>query len=146
MSFWDSSAILPLIVAEPSTESLQAIAREDPAMCVWWGSEIECVSALARLEREDALAEAEMMTALERLDSLAQAWNEVQPVVAVRVAARRLLRVHPLRAADALQLAAAVVAAEGAPASLALVTLDERLASAARREGFAVQGGVERPS
>lgn len=115
-------------------------------MCVWWGSEIECVSALARLEREDALAEAEMMTALERLDSLAQAWNEVQPVVAVRVAARRLLRVHPLRAADALQLAAAVVAAEGAPASLALVTLDERLASAARREGFAVQGGVERPS
>ena len=138
--------ILPLIVAEPSTESLQAIAREDPAMCVWWGSEIECVSALARLEREDALAEAEMMTALERLDSLAQAWNEVQPVVAVRVAARRLLRVHPLRAADALQLAAAVVAAEGAPASLALVTLDERLASAARREGFAVQGGVERPS
>jgi predicted nucleic acid-binding protein len=146
LSFWDSSAILPLIVAEPSTESLQAIAREDPAMCVWWGSEIECVSALARLEREDALAEAEMMTALERLDSLAQAWNEVQPVVAVRVAARRLLRVHPLRAADALQLAAAVVAAEGAPASLALVTLDERLASAARREGFAVQGGVERPS
>jgi predicted nucleic acid-binding protein len=146
LSFWDSSAILPLIVAEPSTESLQAIAREDPAMCVWWGSEIECVSALARLEREDALAETEMMTALERLDSLAQAWNEVQPVVAVRVAARRLLRVHPLRAADALQLAAAVVAAEGAPASLALVTLDERLASAARREGFAVQGGVERPS
>jgi predicted nucleic acid-binding protein len=54
--------------------------------------------------------------------------------------------VHPLRAADALQLAAAVVAAEGIPASLSIVTLDERLAAAARREGFVVHDGVERPS
>jgi hypothetical protein len=145
LKFWDSSAIVPLIVAEASTDSVQAIAEEDPAMCVWWGTEIECVSALARLEREDALAETAMTAALERLDSLAEAWNEVQPVAAVRGAARRLLRVHPLRAADALQLAAAVVAAEGVPASLDLVTLDERLAAAARREGFAVHENVERP-
>lgn len=146
MRFWDSSAIVPLIVAEASTDSVQAIAGEDPAMCVWWGTEIECVSAVARLEREDALAETAMIAALERLDLLAEAWNEVQPVAAVRGTARRLLRVHPLRAADALQLAAAVVAAEGVPASLDLVTLDERLAAAARREGFVVDDDVERPS
>ena len=115
-------------------------------MCVWWGTEIECVSAVARLEREDALAEPAMTAALVRLDLLAEAWNEVQPVAAVRSTARRLLRVHPLRAADALVLAAAVVAAEGVPASLDLVTLDERLAAAARREGFAVQDKVEGPS
>jgi len=77
--------------------------------------------------------------ALERLDLLAEGWNEVQPVVAVRSAARRLLWVHPLRAADAHQLAAAVVAAEAQPASLEIVTLDERLAVAARREGFTVE-------
>jgi len=128
LRFWDSSAIVPLIVAEASTDSVQAIAGKDPAMCVWWGTEIECVSAVARLER---------------LDSLAEAWNEVQPVAAVRGTARRLLRVHTLRAADALQLAAAVVAAEGVPASLGLVTLDERLAAAARREGFVVYDAAE---
>ena len=139
MRFWDSSAIVPLTVAEVSTEALQATAAKDPVMCVWWATEIECVSALSRLEREGALAEAATTAALERLDSLAEAWNEVQATAALRAAARRLLRVHTLRAADALQLAAAVVAAEGLPASLNIVTLDERLASAARREGFAVE-------
>jgi hypothetical protein len=50
----------------------------------------------------------------------------------------RFLRVHPLRVADALQLAAAFVAAERRPPSLQIVTLDERLADAARKEGFAL--------
>jgi predicted nucleic acid-binding protein len=118
---------------------MRALAEEDPVMCVWWATETECVSALARLEREGALTDTAIGDALERLDNLAQAWNEVQPVMAVRGIARRLLRVHALRAADALQLAAAVILAEGVPASLDIVTLDERLAAAARREGFAVR-------
>ena len=50
----------------------------------------------------------------------------------------RFLRVHPLRAADALQLAAAFIAAERRPSSLEVVTLDDRLAAAARKEGFAL--------
>ncbi|MEO8714683.1 MAG: hypothetical protein ABI369_06695 [Acetobacteraceae bacterium] len=45
---------------------------------------------------------------------------------------------HPLRAADALQLSAAFIAAERRPASLQVVTLDERLADAMRKEGFAL--------
>jgi len=139
LRFWDSSAIIPLIVTEASTDAIRAIAEEDPVMCVWWATEVECVSALARLERAGALTDTATTVALERLDLLAESWNEVQPVVAVRGAARRLLRVHTLRAADALQLAAAVVAAEGQPASLEIVTLDERLAAAARREGFTVE-------
>jgi uncharacterized protein len=142
--FWDSSAIIPLTVAEASTAAMQAIAAKDPVMCVWWGTEIECVSALARLEREEALTDIATTAALERLDSLAESWNEVQPVVAVRGAARRLLRVHTLSGADALQLAAAVVAAEGLPSSLDIVTLDARLAAAARREGFSVLDETER--
>lgn len=64
---------------------------------------------------------------------------KVQPTAALRGTARRLLQVHPLRCANSLQLAAAVIASEGLPASLNIVTLDERLASAARREGFMVQ-------
>ncbi len=138
MKFWDSSAIIPLTVTEASTGAVRASAEGDPVMCVWWATEVECVSALARLEREGALTDTGMTDALQRLDQLAESWNEILPVVAVHSAARRLLRVHALRAADALQLAAAVVAAEGQPASLELVTLDERLAAAARREGFTV--------
>ncbi len=129
---------MPLTVSEATTEAMRALAEEDPVMCVWWATEVECVSALARLEREGALTDTAMTVALERLDNLAEAWNELQPVVAVRGTARRLLRVHTLRAADALQLAAAVIVAEGMPSSLEIVTLDERLAAAARREGFTV--------
>jgi len=122
---------------------MRAIAEADPVMCVWWATEIECVSALARLEREGVLTDTATAAALERLDLLAEAWNEVQPVVSVRGAARRLLRVHALRPADALQLGAAVVVAEGVPSSLDIVTLDDRLAAAARREGFTVNKSLE---
>ena len=55
MKFWDASAIVPLLIAEASTRRLQALATRDPDMLVWWGSEVECVSALARVERVAAL-------------------------------------------------------------------------------------------
>ena len=138
MRFWDASAIVPLLVAESSTRRLQTLAAEDSAILVWWGCEVECVSALARLEREGAFNEAAMTAALARLRQLVAGWHEVDPSDAIREAATRFLRVHPLRAADALQLAAAFLAAERRPASLELVTLDDRVAAAARKEGFAV--------
>jgi predicted nucleic acid-binding protein len=138
VKFWDASAIVPLLVAEAATRRLQALAAEDSDMLVWWASEIECVSALARLERDAALNAQAMTLALQRLRQLAAAWHEIDPSDAIREAATRFLRVHPLRAADALQLAAAFLAAERRPASLAIITLDDRLGAAARKEGFAV--------
>jgi hypothetical protein len=138
VKFWDASAIVPLLVAELSTRRLQALAAEDSAILVWWGSEVECVSALARLERDGALSVGAMTLALRRLRQLATGWHEVDPSDAIREAATRFLRVHPLRAADALQLAAAFLAAERRPAASEIVTLDDRLAAAARKEGFAV--------
>lgn len=138
MSFWDASAIVPLPVAETSSRRLQSVAAQDPAMFVWWGSEVECVSALARLERDGALDASTLTLALGRLRQLADAWHEIDPSDTVREVAVRFLRVHPLRAADALQPAAAFLAAEQRPTSLAMVTLDERLATAAQKEGFAV--------
>ena len=138
MRFWDASAIVPLLIAEPSTKHVQALAAKDPAMLVWWGTPVECASALARLEREGALDEAPLEEAFRRLTHFSSTWHEVDASEAVREAAVRFVRVHPLRAADALQLGAAFVAAEQRPASLSLVTLDERLAAAARKEGFDV--------
>ena len=138
MRFWDASAIVPLLITEPSTRALQALAASDSDMLVWWGSEVECVSALARVERDGALNQQAITLALKRLRLAAEGWHEVDPSDAIREAAGRFLRVHPLRAADALQLAAAFLAAEGRPASLEIVTLDDRLAAAARKEGFSV--------
>jgi predicted nucleic acid-binding protein len=107
-------------------------------MLVWWGTPVECVSALARREREGALANADATRAIDRLRRIAAGWQEVLPYDGVRSAAQRLLRVHPLRAADALQLAAAILASEHEPESLEFVCLDERLNDAAGREGFPV--------
>jgi predicted nucleic acid-binding protein len=138
VKFWDASAIVPLLVAEPTTRPLQTLAGHDPDMLVWWGSEVECASALSRLERDAALDVKAVSIAFQRLKQLADGWHEVEPGDIVRESAMRFLRVHPLRAADALQLAAAFVAAERRPPSLQIVTLDERLADAARKEGFAL--------
>lgn len=140
MRFWDASAIVPLLVSEPQTRRLMPLLEKDAEVLVWWGTPVECTSALARREREGALSAAGVTAALGRLRELADGWQEVLPTDPVRSTAQRLLRVHPLRAADALQLAAALVAAEHEPASLDLVCLDDRLAEAARREGFAVVG------
>jgi len=138
VKFWDASAIVPLLVAEASTRRLQAIAARNSGMLVWWGSEVECVSALARLERDGALGPRAVILAFKRLRQLSAGWHEIDPSDAVREAAARFLRVHPLRAADALQLAAAFLGSERRPATLELVTLDDRLATAARKEGFTV--------
>lgn len=138
MKFWDASALVPLLVDEASTPRIQALTSEDPSVLVWWGTEVECASAVARLERDELLEDRAARLAFARLGQLAAAWNEIDPSHAVREAAIRFLRVHPLRAADALQLAAAFVAAEGRPTTLEVVTLDDRLAGAARKEGFVV--------
>jgi uncharacterized protein len=138
VKFWDASAIVPLLVAEASTRRLQAIAARNSAMLVWWGSEVECVSAVARLERDGALGPQAVIVALKRLRQLSAGWHEIDPSDAIREAAARFLRVHPLRAADAVQLAAAFLGSERRPATLELVTLDDRLATAARKEGFTV--------
>jgi predicted nucleic acid-binding protein len=127
---------VPLLVAETTTRSLQALARRDPDMLAWWGSQVECASAVARLERADQIDRVGAALAFDRLKQLANGWHEIEPSETVRENAVRFLRVHPLRAADALQLAAAFLGAERRPSSLEVVTLDERLADAARKEGF----------
>jgi len=130
VKFWDASATVPLLVAEESTRRLQAVAAKDSAK-------------LARLERDSALNARAMTHALQRLRQLSAGWHEVDPSDEIRETAARFFRVHPLRAADALQLAAAFAAAERRPGSLEIVTLDDRLADAARKEGFAVLESTE---
>jgi hypothetical protein len=138
LNFWDASAVVPLLSAEQATPAVRDLYLRDPDLIVWWGTAIECVSAVSRREREGFLTSDAATVALSRLDAIATGWEEVEPGERLRDTARRLLRVHPLCAADALQLAAAVVASEGRPSALGLVCLDERLTDAARREGLPI--------
>ena len=138
MKFWDSSAIIPLLIEEPSRPKLLDYLAVDPIMLAWWATPVECVSAISRRERENSLSVAATTEALARLRVMSESWEEVQPTRQVRTVAQRVLRTHSLRAADALQLAALIAAAEGDPTSLPFVCLDERLSQAAQREGFSV--------
>lgn len=141
MKFWDASAIVPLLVQEKEREAMLTLLEQDEVMLVWWATPVECTSTNARREREGSLTSAEATVSLERLRYLKDRWHEILPSAGLRNVAERLLRVHPLRAADSMQLAAAIIAAEREPATLDLVSLDERLADAASREGFRVLAG-----
>lgn len=138
MIFWDTSALVPLLLAEEKTPAVRALHRSDPRQIVWWGTRVEARSALARRRGEGALSTASADSARRRLNALSDAWAEVAPTEAVRTGAIRLLQRHPLRAADALQLAAALAWADGSPEGRRFFSLDARLVEAAGREGFEV--------
>jgi predicted nucleic acid-binding protein len=105
---------------------------------VWAFAATEVISALSRKQREEALKPSTFAAAKRRLRKLEEAWNEVIEYDAVRARSRRLMESHPLRAADALHLAAALVAFEDRPVDVEFVTLDTRLGEAAEKEGFVV--------
>ena len=137
MNFWDTSALVVLSVAEASRESALRVLEADEQIVVWWGAAVEYVAAVSRRERDSSLTTDEVAEQLAHLRALSQVWYEVQPGQRLKALAQRLLRVHPLRAADSLQLAAALVAAEDDPSSIGFVCFDARLNQAASREGFA---------
>ncbi|MBA3341718.1 MAG: type II toxin-antitoxin system VapC family toxin [Gemmatimonadaceae bacterium] len=105
MRYWDSSAIIPLLVVESASLGMREVHAADPAIATWWGTPVECVSALARLERDGKLTPAGLARSITRIRHAIASWTEVGPSDDVREQAIRLLRVHQLRAADAIQLA-----------------------------------------
>ncbi len=138
MRFWDSSALVPLIVAEAHSEVVQGLVAEDPEMMVWWASPVECASAVHRLRRQGLFDAVQAGQILKAAALAFDAANAVQAGDALGAKALRLLGVHPLRAADALQLAAALLWVRDAPGGRHFVCLDERLRNAALLEGFTV--------
>lgn len=138
MKFWDTSAIVPLLVIEPTTETARSVLTGDSSVVVWWGTRTECVSALNRQIREGSLRIEDERQARAVLKQLADAWSEVQPSESLRGTAERLLAVHALRAADALQLSAALQWCQRQPMNKDLVSFDARLRDAAYKEGFTI--------
>lgn len=138
MQYWDASAMVPLLVAEPRSTMIRASLDRDATIVTWWGTRIECTSAIARLERAGALDQSGVTAALSSLSRLARSWHEMLTSEDLRDTACRLLRTHSLRAADAMQLAAACVMTAHRPSGAIFLALDDHLRQAADREGFTV--------
>ncbi|MCP4667977.1 MAG: type II toxin-antitoxin system VapC family toxin [Deltaproteobacteria bacterium] len=138
MKFWDSSAIVPLIVNEEETDYCLKILSHDQEMLIWCLSRLEVMSALCRQVRDRTLGDAAFQKAKTRMNDLIERAYEVKAIEKVKQRAQRLLEVHPLRAADACQLASALVASQEDPGRLSMVCFDQRLMNAATKEGFAV--------
>ncbi len=139
MNFWDSSALVPLLVTEATSDLRRTQYNADPWAVVWFGTLVEVESSLVRRQRDGQLPADVEHAARKRLTEITKQWTEVLPTEEVRARAIRLLRVHQLRAADAFQLAAALIFCREQPQHLPFLTADQRLRDAASLEGFAVE-------
>jgi len=137
-AFWDASALVPLCVHENTSRQAQLHLRQCPPV-VWWASSVEVHSAVARLYRQGKLKDAEKKGALARLNVLGRAWREILPSDSLRDLARQLLDTYDLlRAADSLQLAAALMWCQHRPSRRTFVSADQRLSQCAAAAGFSV--------
>ncbi len=136
MRYWDASALVPLLVAERDTELVRSWLSDDDRIVTWAWTRTEIVGAVERRTREGSLSRSQRREVLRRLDAFARSWDEVIDVLAVRSRANALLARHPLRAADAGQLGAALLVQEQIAGVLDFVCLDRRLSSAAELESL----------
>lgn len=139
MAFWDASAIVPLCCSQPASAQGRQLRRELKRMVVWWGTPLEARSAFARLTRDGAITPDECGAAVKLLGQVRVTWDEILPTAKLRALAEELPDAHRLRAADAAQLAAALVWCRERPKQRPLVCFDERLSAAARELGFSVR-------
>ena len=130
--------MVSLIVRQRISATIAELLQEDDEIRAWWGTWIECAVALSRLKREDLLDEESVGNARARLDRLAKDWTEVRPTDDLRLLVSLLSKYHPLKAADALQLAAALRWCEGRTPGSSFVCLGNQLRRAASEQGFDV--------
>lgn len=136
-AFWDASALVPACVNEAASRQARSyLKRFEPV--VWWGSLVEVHSAVCRLRRGQEISDHEKQGAVARLRLLSRAWREVLPDDEVRDLAAQALDKYSLRAADSMQLAAALVWCEQRPPRRNFICGDKRLALAASAVGFSV--------
>ena len=138
MRYWDASALVPLAIAEQQSAKVRSWLDADATIVTWGWTRVELASAVERRARLGEISRLQRRAALDRFAELAEYWDEVVDLIAVRSRALALLARHPLRAADAAQLGAALLVAGDDPAALTFVCLDDRLGLAAEREGMRI--------
>ena len=138
--------MIPLLVEEATSDTLNSLLREDREIVVWWGTWAECTVAISRLVRENTLNENDEATVRMVLGLFASTWTEVNPTNDIRSLISILSRDHLRKTADILQLAAALRWCEGDPLNKGFVCLDNQLRRAAEYEGFDVLPGTLEPA
>ena len=137
MRFWDTSALIPLMLEEAESDRMRALLAEDGAIAIATITPLEIASVLWRRRHAGQLGVEEHHQADAMFAELSARWNQVTSMTLILRKALDVVTRHPLRTLDAIQLAAAIVLCDE-PACLTLVTLDRDLAAAARAEGFEV--------
>lgn len=135
LAFWDTSALVPLCVRQSGTPRAIALYKSYEAV-VWWATPVEIASSLARLVRMKELNTNEWAKARRLVADLAASWFVIQPSDVLRERATRLVDLYDLRAADALQLAAALEWSAGVPHGKLFLATDHKLQEAAILTGF----------
>ena len=138
MRYWDASALVPLIVAEADSDLVRGWLSDDDHIVTWVWTRTEITGAVERRTREGSISRPRRREVLDRLGALADRWDEVTEVLAVRARADALLARHPLRAADAGQLGAALLVQEQLAGPLTFACRDRRLLAAADLEGLRI--------
>ena len=138
VAFWDASVLVTLCVDQtPTPHAL--VLESHYRIAVWWATHVEIASALAQLLRQQKITAIEYAHAKQQAENLANIWRTVAPSARIAFEARVLLEQYTLRAADALQLAAAMEWCEGQPNGKVFLTFDRRLREAAGLAGFALE-------
>jgi predicted nucleic acid-binding protein len=138
LRYWDSSALIPLLLTEPRTPEILEIYRQDPAMAVWCLTPYEIWAAIARRRKEGRLRSPDIRTLRVRLSALARDWTVIRDPDAIGKTAYRILDVHGLGPAQAIQISAALAIVGGSADEIPFVTLDDRVAQAAIAEGLSI--------
>ena len=134
-AFWDASALVPLCIQQRATLTAQPLSARY-GMAVWWSTPVEMRSAFARLLRMGQLTPTGHVQAQVLLGYMRSGWREVHPNDELREQAERFIDRFPVRAADALQLAAAMAWCLGRTKGRVLISGDSQLLDAARQLGF----------
>jgi uncharacterized protein len=125
-------------VREAASAKVEPLLQRDPEMAFWWGSPLDWWESLLAAQRQGRISAAGLQQARGVLDHLRTGAFEVQPTEELRARALRLLAVHPLRAAEAVELAAALIWCRERPHGAGFVSLHPPLRLAAALEGFRV--------
>ncbi|MCB1055112.1 MAG: type II toxin-antitoxin system VapC family toxin [Acidobacteria bacterium] len=137
--FFDASALVKRYIAEEHSATVEQWFSSGTAFSSRL-SEVEIASALARRCRDGDITAKERDQILGRLyDDLERALYVVELQPAVLQAAVVLIKRHPLRSGDAIQLASALsLRRAGAASPVEFAVFDGKLSTAAQAEGLEV--------
>ena len=137
LSFWDTSAIVPLCCFQDKSQELRTLRRKYEVVA-WWATSIEAQSALNRLVSQNVISQNAYAQSFQRLEIQKDTWREIQPTEKVRELVKKLIETENLRTLDALQLASALVWCFEKPKGRIFICCDDKLSEAAEKIGFTV--------